>query len=297
MGGEERVERQRASGRLTVRERIERLFDEGTFHETGALAGAATYGDDGELDRLPPREHGGRAGTRSRAAGPSCRATTSPCAAAPPTPRSGRRWSTPSGWPTTCGCRSCAWSTGRAAAGASSRSRRWASPTCPSCPGFELTAANLSRVPVVAAALGPVAGLGAARVVASHFSVIVRGHRAAVRGGPARRGRRDGRGRPTRRSSAAPAPRLAPARWTTWPPTRTTPSRSSGASSPTCRAASGRRRRSPRAPIPPTAARRSCSRSCPASGASPTTTRRILELVMDRGLGLRDGRRRSGARW
>ena len=33
---------------------------------------------------------------------------------------------------------------------------------------------NLSIVPVAAAALGPVAGLGAARVVCSHFSVIVR---------------------------------------------------------------------------------------------------------------------------
>src|SRR4051794_30898675 len=32
----------------------------------------------------------------------------------------------------------------------------------------------MARVPVVAAALGPCAGLGAARVVMSHFSVIVR---------------------------------------------------------------------------------------------------------------------------
>src|SRR5688572_33230137 len=54
MGGEERVARQHASGRLTVRERIERLFDPGTFHETGALAGRATYDDSGELtDFLP----------------------------------------------------------------------------------------------------------------------------------------------------------------------------------------------------------------------------------------------------
>src|SRR6267143_5314339 len=41
-------------------------------------------------------------------------------------------------------------------------------------PGFELVVENMNRVPVVAAALGPVAGLGAARVVCSHFSVIVR---------------------------------------------------------------------------------------------------------------------------
>src|SRR3954466_2503922 len=54
MGGQERVERQRASGRLTVRERIERLFDAGTFHETGALAGRGSYDEAGELvDFLP----------------------------------------------------------------------------------------------------------------------------------------------------------------------------------------------------------------------------------------------------
>jgi acetyl-CoA carboxylase carboxyltransferase component len=54
MGGEERVARQHASGRLTVRERIDRLFDDGSFHETGALAGRAVYGDDGELTDFVP---------------------------------------------------------------------------------------------------------------------------------------------------------------------------------------------------------------------------------------------------
>ena len=39
-------------------------------------------------------------------------------------------------------------------------------------------------MPVVAAALGPVAGLGAARVVASHFSVIVRGTAQLFVAGP-----------------------------------------------------------------------------------------------------------------
>src|SRR3979409_1701025 len=46
--------RQHSSGRLTVRERIERLFDPGTFHETGALAGSAGYGPDGELESFVP---------------------------------------------------------------------------------------------------------------------------------------------------------------------------------------------------------------------------------------------------
>jgi len=38
MGGSERVARQHASGKLTVRERIDLLFDEGTFVESGLLA-------------------------------------------------------------------------------------------------------------------------------------------------------------------------------------------------------------------------------------------------------------------
>src|SRR2546428_2797973 len=43
MGGPENVERQHKAGRLTVRERIERLLDRDSFHETGALAGVAKY--------------------------------------------------------------------------------------------------------------------------------------------------------------------------------------------------------------------------------------------------------------
>src|SRR5256714_13518386 len=54
MGGEERVARQHASGRLTVRERIDRLFDPGSFHETGAIAGLGSYDEHGGLtDFLP----------------------------------------------------------------------------------------------------------------------------------------------------------------------------------------------------------------------------------------------------
>ena len=41
MGGPELVERQHSLGKLTVRERLDLLYDEGTFVETGLLAGAA----------------------------------------------------------------------------------------------------------------------------------------------------------------------------------------------------------------------------------------------------------------
>src|SRR5204863_143722 len=52
-GGEERVARQHASGRLTVRERVERLVDDATFHERGALAGVGRYEDGQLVDFLP----------------------------------------------------------------------------------------------------------------------------------------------------------------------------------------------------------------------------------------------------
>ncbi|CAB4363626.1 MAG: acetyl-CoA carboxylase carboxyltransferase subunit [Actinobacteria bacterium] len=42
MGGPERLERHRAAGKLNVRERIELLFDPGTFNELGSLVGNKT---------------------------------------------------------------------------------------------------------------------------------------------------------------------------------------------------------------------------------------------------------------
>src|SRR3954453_2441484 len=54
MGGEERVARQHANGRLTVRERIALLLDEGSFREIGGLTGSATYDDSGELKDFVP---------------------------------------------------------------------------------------------------------------------------------------------------------------------------------------------------------------------------------------------------
>ena len=51
MGGKERVERQHKGGRLTVRERIDRLLDPGSFQEIGSIAGKASYDDHGNLIR------------------------------------------------------------------------------------------------------------------------------------------------------------------------------------------------------------------------------------------------------
>src|SRR5262245_43227963 len=53
MGGEANVARQDANGGLTVRQRIDRLLDPGSFHETGQLAGMVDY-ENGEMVLFTP---------------------------------------------------------------------------------------------------------------------------------------------------------------------------------------------------------------------------------------------------
>src|SRR3954469_14774618 len=53
-GGIDKVKRQRDQGRLTVRERIDRLVDAKSFHEMGAISGVGEYDEHGELTRLTP---------------------------------------------------------------------------------------------------------------------------------------------------------------------------------------------------------------------------------------------------
>lgn len=54
MGGPENVERHQKAGKLTARERIDRLMDQGSFQEVGALTGAAQYDEDGRLIEFTP---------------------------------------------------------------------------------------------------------------------------------------------------------------------------------------------------------------------------------------------------
>src|SRR3954452_16010024 len=183
MGGEERVARQHASGRLTVRERIERLFDAGSFHETGALAGKGTYGDDGELEAFLPANmvvgQGRLDGRRTVVQGDDF---TVRGGAADAAIWQKMVWAERAAHDLRVPLVRLVDGTG---GGGSVRSLEDMGFTyVPFVPGFELMGANLSRVPVVAAALGPCAGLGAARVVASHFSVIVRGSAQLFVAGP-----------------------------------------------------------------------------------------------------------------
>ena len=53
MGGPERVGRQHDAGKLTIRERIDLLVDDGTFEEVGSLTGVGEY-EDGRLTSFVP---------------------------------------------------------------------------------------------------------------------------------------------------------------------------------------------------------------------------------------------------
>jgi acetyl-CoA carboxylase carboxyltransferase component len=172
MGGQERVDRQHAAGRLTVRERIDRLLDPGSFEEYGGLAGFAAYRD-GELERFTPANSvvgtGRVAGRRLVVCGDDFTVRGGAADAA-------------IHWKQVYAERLAGElrlplvrlvdGTG---GGGSVKSYETTGRTyVPANPGWDVVVENLGRVPVVAACLGPVAGLGAARVVTAHFSVMVR---------------------------------------------------------------------------------------------------------------------------
>src|ERR687888_133514 len=147
MGGVDKVKRQHDQGRLTVRERIDKLIDKGSFHEIGAVSGIGEYDSSGDLRKLTPANCVfGRARVDGRivegsGGGGSVKTIETKGAANLPGGIGGTRW-------------------------------------------YRFTTENLSRVPVVALGLGSVAGLGAARLAASHYSIMTRASAMFVAGPP-----------------------------------------------------------------------------------------------------------------
>ena len=54
MGGKERISRHHSHGKLTIRERIERLVDKDSFFEVGSLMGKGTYDENGDIIDFTP---------------------------------------------------------------------------------------------------------------------------------------------------------------------------------------------------------------------------------------------------
>ena len=182
MGGEERIARARAAGRQTVRERIDMLLDAGSFEEYGALAGFSKY-DDGQLVEFLPANSVVGTGRIDSKRVVVC----------------GDDFTVRGGASDAAIWRKQVYAEQMAnelriplirlvdgtGGGGSVKSYEQTGRTyVPANPGWDVVVDNLGKVPVVAACLGPVAGLGAARVVTAHFSVMVRGTSQLFVAGP-----------------------------------------------------------------------------------------------------------------
>lgn len=180
LGGPDKVAGQHRAGRLTSRERIAHLVDKGSWQEIGMFAGRATYDDQHRLvDVTPSNVVTGLGALDGR---PVC------VVAEDFTVRGGSSEATsPEKWqyverlaleyrmPVIRLVEMAGGSVGLLAQMGATK-----------IPGYaHWPVMNmLGEVPVVGVALGSAAGLGAVRVVASHFSVMVAGSSWVFAGGP-----------------------------------------------------------------------------------------------------------------
>ncbi|HEX4477660.1 MAG TPA: carboxyl transferase domain-containing protein, partial [Polyangiaceae bacterium] len=183
LGGPEKVARHRNAGKLTVRERIEGVVDAGSFDEIGSISGFPEYDASGALLRFMPtnivcglcRIEGRTAfvtgddftvrGGASDGGAPEKFAFAETFA---------RRFRVPL----------IRLVDGTGGGGSVKHLETLGRTYLPDVPQFTEALAALSEVPVVALGLGSVAGMGAARVCASHYSMMVKGTSQLFAAGP-----------------------------------------------------------------------------------------------------------------
>ena len=187
LGGADKIERQHAGGRLTVHERIDGLVDRGSFHEVGAIAGRGEYDSEGNLRGLIPSNCVmGRAlidgrpvvvvGDDFTLRGGSADATIRE------KPLMAEQMAHDLRLPIVRIIE------GSGGGGSVKTIETEGRANLPGRVGSNLpywyTTTNMGRVPVVALGLGSVAGLGAARLAASHYSVMTKETSAMFVAGP-----------------------------------------------------------------------------------------------------------------
>jgi acetyl-CoA carboxylase carboxyltransferase component len=250
MGGEESVARQHEHGKLTVRERIDGLVDDGTFHETGALAGRGKYGENGELEEFRPSNFVfGRGRIEDRkvvVAGDDFTVRGGAQDGA-----IGNKMGYSEKMALELKLPLVRLVDGTGGGGSVKTLEKMRGTYVPAIPGLETSVELLSTVPVVGAAMGSVAGLGAMRVAASHFRVMIKDTSQVFVAGP---------------------PVVERGSSTTWPRAKRTRSRSFVRSCAICRPTFGNNLPSTGAKIPRTAARRNFSKSFRAGAGRPTTS-------------------------
>jgi acetyl-CoA carboxylase carboxyltransferase component len=171
MGGAQKVARQHAAGKLTVRERIDRLLDPESFREVGTLAGAARYEGTTLTEFVPANQVAGHGAIDGRPVAIVGDDFTVRGGAADASVYEKLLYPERLAHDLRMPIVRLVDGTG---GGGSVRTLESMGYTyVPALPGWHILDGNLSRVPVVGLALGSVAGLGAARVAASHYSLMV----------------------------------------------------------------------------------------------------------------------------
>jgi acetyl-CoA carboxylase carboxyltransferase component len=183
MGGPAKIARQHATGRLTVRERIDRLVDPASFAEIAPLTGFATYSADNELTALQPANFvagTARIGGRRAVVGAddfTIRGSSGDAAISPKQVFT-EEYAGAMRLPVV------RLLDGASGGGSVKTAQQNGFHYLPVNPGWDAVVENLSLVPVVSACLGPTVGLGAARLVMSHLAVLVEGIGQVFTAGP-----------------------------------------------------------------------------------------------------------------
>jgi acetyl-CoA carboxylase carboxyltransferase component len=183
LGGPERVKRQHDGGRLTIRERVARLADPGSFHEVGKIAGRASYDANNDLVRLTPSNFiFGRAQVDGRPViigGDDF------------TVRGGSADATIKGKHNMCERMAhdlrlplIRLVEGSGGGGSVKTIETDGRSNVPAVDGWDQVVRNMGTIPRVALGLGSVAGLGAAHLAAAHYSVMIKEKSAMFVAGP-----------------------------------------------------------------------------------------------------------------
>jgi acetyl-CoA carboxylase carboxyltransferase component len=184
MGGADKVARQHEFNKLTIRERIDAIVDPTTFHEIGKLAGVASYDDTGNLIAFTPSNYifgtaeiDGRpliiSGDDFTVRGGSADASIA-----------GKRQQAEA-MALELRLPHVRLVDGMGGGGSVKTIEMSGRTYIPRVAGWDVIVNHLGIAPSVSLALGSVAGIGAARVATSHYSVIVKDSAQMMIAGPA----------------------------------------------------------------------------------------------------------------
>lgn len=184
MGGPDKVQRQHDRGKMDARARIAGLVDSGSFREIGKIAGRGDYDAQGKLlHSAPSNLIFGRADIDGRPVVASADDFTVRGGAADAALH--RKFVQCEKMAHEMGLPMVRMIDGTGGGGSVKSLEDMGYTYVPMVPGWDDIMRNLDNVPVVALALGPTAGLGAARVCMSHYSIMVKGLSQMFAAGPA----------------------------------------------------------------------------------------------------------------